>query len=322
MHRKDGFTLIELLVVIAIIGILLAILLPAVQAAREAARRTQCGNHLKQIGLALHGYHSAQGSFPPGNFAQTAGVCPGTHRPGDDASSEDRANWMILILPYLEQKVLFQAYDLSTCNESPQNRQVREASVETYVCPSDVDLGELMVPAFGPGSQWGFDVPYMPGSYRGVAGRSDGQMFLDWSLNVGYPRKWRGPLHVVGVLGFTDERIADITDGASNTLMVGEATTSTNLPCRTLWAYSYAFYSLSSTTPQARTLCGDYERCRQQSGPGLSLPCRRGWGSFHPGGINFLVCDGGVRCLDREIDVDLFAALGTIAGGELAQVPQ
>ena len=322
MHRDRAFTLVELLVVIAIIGVLLGLLLPAVQAAREAARRAQCSSNLKQIGLALHGYHSAMGSFPPGNFAHTAGVCPGSQRPGVDFPSEDRANWMILILAYLEQEALYEAYDLSTYNEAPENKQVRETSVNTYACPSDVATDELTVPAFGPGSQWGLDVPYLPGSYRGVAGRSDGRMFLDWSLDTNYPRRWRGPLHMVGVLGFGTERIGDIKDGSSNTLMVGESTTKTSLPYRTLWAYSYAFYSLSSTTPQARTLYGDYDRCRQENGAGLSLPCRRGWGSFHSGGLNFLLCDGAARFIDREIDMDLFADLGSIAGGELAQVPQ
>jgi prepilin-type processing-associated H-X9-DG protein len=88
-----------------------------------------------------------------------------------------------------------------------------------------------------------------------------------------------------------------------------------------LWAYSYAFYSLSSTTAQARTLQADYDRCRSAGGEGLSLPCRRGWGSFHSGGLNFLLCDGAVRFLDQAVDVHLFADLGTIAGGEPAKVP-
>jgi prepilin-type N-terminal cleavage/methylation domain-containing protein/prepilin-type processing-associated H-X9-DG protein len=321
MRRNSAFTLIELLVVIAIIGVLLGLLLPAVQAARETARRMRCANNLKQIGLALHAFHNANEAFPPGNFAQTAGVCPGSRRPGIDIPSEDRANWMILILPYLDQKPLSEAYDLSTYNEAPENRGVRETPVATYLCPSDVAVDELIVPALGPASEWGLSVPYMPGSYRGVAGRSDGQMFLDWGFDVSYPRRWRGPLHVIGILGYTPESIGDIEDGSSNTLLVGESTTRTSPTYRTLWAYSYAFYSLSSTTPQARTLSGDYERCRAAGGEGLSLPCRRGWGSFHSGGLNFLFCDGAVRFLDQGMDMPLLADLGTIAGGEPAEVP-
>jgi prepilin-type N-terminal cleavage/methylation domain-containing protein/prepilin-type processing-associated H-X9-DG protein len=321
MRHHRAFTLIELLVVVAIIGVLVGLLLPAVQAARESARRMHCANNLKQVGLALQSFHEAHEAFPAGNFAQTAGVCPGSQRPGIDAPSEDRANWMISILSYLEEKGLYEAYDQTTYNEARENGRVRERSVATYLCPSDVAADEPIVPALGPASEFGLNVPYMPGSYRGAAGRSDGQRFLDWSLDVSYPRRWRGPLHVVGVLGFVAESLATIEDGSSNTLMVGESTTRTGLPYRTLWAYSYAFYSLSSTTPQARTLWADYDRCRSAGGDGLSLPCRRGWGSLHAGGLNFLLCDGAVRFIDRGIDVRLFADLGTIAGRESARLP-
>lgn len=314
-------TLIELLVVIALVGSLLALLLPAVQAAREVARRLQCSSHLKQIGIALHGYHGVYGVFPAGNFAKTAGVCPGNQRPGVDSPSEDRANWMILILPYLEQGPLYATYDLNSCNEAARNHGVRETLVEMYMCPSDLATGRPIVPAFGPGAAWGLNRSYMPGSYRGVSGRSDGRHYLDWSLDTSYPRHWRGPLHMVGTLGFTEERISDIRDGTSNTLMVGESTTTTNPPYRTLWAYSYAFYSLSATTPQSRTLYGNYDRCRAEIDTGFSLPCQRGWGSRHPGGINFLLGDGSVRSIRRDIDMNLFANLGSIAGTEPAQMP-
>ena len=322
MRRDSGFTLLELLVVIAIIGALLGLLLPAVQAARESARQMRCANNLKQIGLALHSFHDAHEAFPPGNSAETAGVCPGNQRPGIDSPSEDRANWMILILPYLEQKSLYEAYDQSTHNEAPENKQVRERFVNTYVCPSDLNTGELVVPAFGPAADWALGVPYMPGSYRAVSGRSDGHVFLDWSMDTTYPAGWRGPIHLVGVLGFKAERLKDVKDGLSNTLVVGESTTRSSPEYRTLWAYSYSFYSLSAATPQARTLYGDYDRCRSEVGTGRSLPCRRGWGSMHDGGLHFVLCDGSVRFINQGVDMDLFADLGSIAGGEPAQTPQ
>jgi len=113
-----GFTLVELLVVIAIIGILIALLLPAVQAAREAARRAQCQNNLKQIALALHNYHQAVGSFPPGKI--TEGRC--CDRPS-------MITWTISILPYLEQQALYDRYDQTKFNEDPANQFVREAMV-------------------------------------------------------------------------------------------------------------------------------------------------------------------------------------------------
>jgi len=316
MSHRRGFTLIELLVVIAIIGLLVALLLPAIQAAREAARMISCRNNLKQIGLALHGYHAAKGHFPAGNYAETAGVCPGQSR-----KSEDRMNWAIAILPYLEQKSLHASYDNRVCNEAAENESVRETLVDVYACPSD-RRPELIVPAMGPGAAWNRNVPYMPGSYRAVSGRSDGEAFLDESLSAtSFPREWRGAMHVVGILGFTVERFKNIKDGTSHTLMVGEATTRTQPEYGTLWAYSYAFYSLSAGTPQQRVLWGDYRRCREAGGVGHSFPCRRGWGSPHPGTINFLTCSGSVVPISLDIDPDIFAELTTIAGGEGATLP-
>jgi prepilin-type N-terminal cleavage/methylation domain-containing protein len=321
---STGFTLIELLVVVAIIGILISLLLPAVKMTREAARRTTCASNLRQIGTALHNYHETEGSFPPGNYAETAGVCTGGQRPGVDYDPEDRANWMIAILPYVEQGTLYETYNFQTYNEAPDNRQVRETSVPVYVCPNDVDTNQLVMPAMGAAQDdptWGMSVPYKPGSYRGVAGRSDGRQFLDWSMDVSYPREWRGPIHMVGVLGFTTERMADIRDGASNTLMVGESITKTNPGYRTLWAYSYAFYSLSSVTPQKRILYGDYDRCRAHDDTGHSLPCRRGWGSGHGDGLHFLFADASVHYVSTSTDVELLAQLATIDGGERAVPP-
>jgi len=317
-----GFTLVELLVVIAIIGILVGLLLPAIQAAREAARRSQCGNNLRQMGVALHNYHDALGTFPPGNYAKTAGTCPGRQRPGVDIPSENRANWMILILPFLEQRELHESYDFREPNESPRNQRVRETAVPTYLCPSDSNAGRLLVPGMGPAAADALNIPYMTGSYRGMSGRSDGLMFLDSGDLTSFPRNWRGPLHVVGILGFSAESMRTIIDGTAHTLMVGEAVTRTNPEYGTFWAYSHSFYSLSAATPQERVLWGDYEACAKRGGQGFSSPCRRGWGSPHRGGIQFLACDGSVHFIATTIDPELFAQLATIAGRELAMIPQ
>jgi hypothetical protein len=97
--------------------------------------------------------------------------------------------------------------------------------------------------------------------------------------------------------------------------------TQTDLPFRTLWAYSFEHYSLSAATPQARTLMNDYDACCAAGGDGNSFPCRRGWGSPHPNGLNFILCDGSGTFVNTSIDMELFAELATIAGGEPADVP-
>jgi len=319
MERRAGFTLVELLLVIAIIGVLIALLLPAVQAAREAARRTQCTNNLKQIGLAVHNYHTVFGSFPPGNVVKTAGVCPGNA--GAQVESEDATNWLISILPYVEQKALYDEYDFEAYNESPPNRRVRETLVSTYVCPSDVGADKLTVPGDGPARADQLNITYMPGSYRAMTGRSNGFRYLDSGQISNYPRPWRGAIHMIGALGFRTESVRHVGDGTSNTLMAGESTTRTSPAWRTFWAYSFAHFSLSAATPQARILLGDYDECSSVGGTGHSTPCRRGWGSFHGTGLNFLVCDGSVRFLGDTIDLELFTKLATIDGRDGGCMP-
>ena len=315
--RHAAFTLIELLVVIMIIGVLVALLLPAVQAAREAARRMSCANNLKQIGLSLHGYHAAHGSFPAGNINRGAGLCPGAAEPVSSFSTQS-GNWLIAILPYVEQNELYNRYDNRYSNESEENKSVRETTVATYACPSDSAIGTLAVPASGPASK--VEAKYAPGSYRAVTGWSgDGIDFLDSEMMFDYKPEWRGPIHAVYTSfawGYGVESFSDITDGTSSTLMVGESTTSSNLARRTFWAYSFAYYSQSGVTSQQRTLWGDYDRCVQSDGVGAEIPCKRQWGSFHSGGMNFMFCDGTVHFIQTDIDLDLLAGMATIAGEE------
>lgn len=322
-QHRNGFTLVELLVVIGIISVLVALLLPAVQSARESARKADCGNRLKQIGLALHNYHNSHGSLPPGNVTLTEGLCPGGPQSAAGGyMSEDGVNWMIAILPYMEEQNLHGQYNSEAFNEAPENEPVRKTYLAGYVCPSDWNTDQLTVPGSGPAAPYALNVAYMPGSYRAVSGRSDGLRFLDSSDVGNYNPRQRGAIHTVGIQKYTTERFANIVDGLSQTLMVGESTTVTSPAMRTLWAYSYSHFTLSAVTPQVRTLQADYDACKAVAGHGGSLPCRRGWGSMHPGVIHFLLCDGAVRSIATNIDMELLAQLATIHGSEPVQVPE
>ena len=126
--RPAGFTLIELLVVIAIIGVLVALLLPAVQMAREAARRTQCTNNLKQIGIALHGYHDVHNTFPSGGWIAVS---------GQPATQNMNTGWSASVLPWLEQRPLFDSLNLSVVYDNPANSTATYTVLQVYLCPSE-----------------------------------------------------------------------------------------------------------------------------------------------------------------------------------------
>jgi prepilin-type N-terminal cleavage/methylation domain-containing protein len=256
--RRRGFTLIELLVVIAIIGILIALLLPAVQKVRDAANSMACRNNLKQIALACLNYEGTHGSFPAGSVYKSVG-----------GSSNYYETWTISILPYLEQQALFALYDPAVPNaipdaSSPAMARLRQTFVKVYTCPSDPNPFEPAVPASGPGGSFSAKPLYMPGNYRCVAGADWGGR--DWGKDQGGGNEnwddpnqisWllknyggdRGVMHATNPsVGAGPERIANITDGTSNTLMVGEYATRTELDRRTFWAYAYTSFNESVVT--------------------------------------------------------------------------
>jgi prepilin-type N-terminal cleavage/methylation domain-containing protein len=330
MSRKPlrGFTLVELLVVIAIIGILIALLLPAVQAAREAARRTQCTNNLKQIGLGLQNYHDVYGGFPPGNV--THGACCGV---------KSHMVWTVAVLPFMEQANLQDKVDLNKPIEDAANAFIQAQDLAAYNCPSDTQAGQLLVPDSGPHD----NRQYRTSTYRGMGGAC-------WR-NSGEPpdrRQWdssdildsdarpslRGALHWVGMVsGQTNqywpttnstwqklgEKMSTILDGTSNTLIVGEYTTLTRPRRTSFWSYPYTSFALSAAAAQSRTLIADYDLCAKQ---GDSNPCKRAWGSLHAGGgIQFLRVDGSVNTISKNISPTLFVQLSTISGGEAVSTP-
>jgi len=323
---KRGFTLVELLVVIAIIGILVALLLPAVQAAREAARRMSCSNNMKEQGIALHNYHDTYKTFPPGKI--TEGNCCCTH---------SGTCWTISILPFIEQGGLADAYNYKGSTVLNQYTNFRQTKLAVYLCPSDQLQDKLEVPDSGPAnSGWcsgGSNAEFQPGSYRCVGGRSDGSGWWDNQqacamVNHRQKRQWKGVLHWIGKdcgsggLESVDvERIATVRDGTSNTLMLGEMTTKTRTSRRTFWAYCYTSYNSSDIVPESRVLIGDYEKCVDIGGAGGSNACKRGWGSFHPDVIQWTLVDGSVRAIPINVDMQILAAMATINGGETYELP-
>ena len=271
-HRRvTGFTLVELLVVIAIIGILIALLLPAVQAAREAARAMQCKNNLKQIGLAMHNYHAAVGSFPVGNVK-------GTYW-----------GYNTMLLPYLEQQALFQKADFKavTCFEDtraqPDKIGLPAASLSVMFCPSDPRVGKPWVDEY-----WG---TYMTCSYFGSIGTStelnDGVLFSD-----------------------SDVRVADVLDGTSNTLVVGERGMDQT---RILgwWACGYGRAGTGEGDTMLTTEIG-----LTKGGPEAEHLYHY-WSNHSGGGAHFAYADGSVQFLTYSIDYELFQHLSTRAGGEV-----
>ena len=172
---RRAFTLVELLVVIAIIGILIALLLPAVQSAREAARRSQCSNNLKQLSLGVLSYESAKKKLPPGKL--TAGL------------ALDYTNWAIEILPYIEETSLWSQYNFSKVNSQlgtlliPGNEQVTQAQLKGMQCPDDQNAGQLIAPEVDPSAGAQAGRKWATGSYRGVGGRGYELQEQFWDSN-------------------------------------------------------------------------------------------------------------------------------------------
>ncbi len=346
---RRAFTLIELLVVIAIIAILIGLLVPAVQKVREAAARMQCQNNLKQIGLALHAHHDVRKTLPPGGMQTGVNGTP------------CYTNWAIEILPYIEQGNLYKQYNQSQLNTSPANNLVGQQRVPVYECPSDQHIGLLERPRTGPGSgqNW-MHGSYRANSgksnnLKSVSGYPFGG-FWDtyepyyWPAPGTLLQNYRGPLHGTasaynGIPAQTyveprtrqpisqmggPEKLTSIIDGTSNTFMVGEWTINqpithdgTGEDRGTFWAYTYASYNQSSFSLLPETFNTDYDACwtADHTAPWQDNACKRSWGSNHTNGMNFVMCDGSVRWVTYSADVNILAAMATIAGGEVAQLP-
>lgn len=295
--RKHGFTLIELLVVIAIIAILIALLLPAVQQAREAARRTQCKNNMKQLGLALHNYHDVHRAFPPGWIAVDGNV----------QSAHDGLNgagWGTMILPYMEQTNLYELFDANLPIHHLDNFEFQTVVLPAFQCPSDPKV-----------EMWDIEEEGSPGTvlarlptanYIGVFGTEE----LDGCENAPgtAPVKANGQCEGDGVLYHNSRvRIRDITDGTTNTFIIGERKTDSQLGWFSTWPGM-----VSEGEEAFQRILGSADHVPNDPASHFD-----DFSSRHTGGAQFVLGDGSVRFISENIDHGLYQSLATIQNGEV-----
>jgi prepilin-type N-terminal cleavage/methylation domain-containing protein len=333
-HRTLGFTLVELLVVIAIIGVLVALLLPAVQSAREASRRSKCTNNSKQLGLALHNYHDVFGVFPI-NYSQSA---QGPNGPGGNSGDNGsrQCSWMALILPYIEQSSLYNSINwnlgMKDAGGAPtSNVAIAQTVVPVFRCPSDPSgsvgggrygtrewLGRWPDATFGQfggtnykgcvGSDWNWGVFANPmgGTPQGLDG-GNGIFVRDENVRNANPKDMR--------------RMSQVTDGLSNTFAIGEALP--ELCSHTFWYGMNA--SLATSAIPLNYSVGVFRSTNSRQNyfgsqtlfaPFWDWNNNYSFASQHPGGGMFTLGDGSTRFISENINLQTYRALGTMDGGE------
>jgi prepilin-type N-terminal cleavage/methylation domain-containing protein len=290
LRNRRGFTLIELLVVIAIIAILIALLLPAVQQAREAARRTQCRNHLKQIGLALHNYHDVFNALPPGWVGVTNGVY--------DIYGMNGWGWAARILPHLDQAPLYNQMNFQVKMESAANAAFRTSVLSVCRCPSDTAPAEIWTIQDGTGNSL---ANLAVANYVGVFGVSG----ID-NCN-GAPNS---PCLGEGTF-FQNSRIQfrDFTDGLSNSIVVGERKTRRDNGLN--WTSTWAGVVANGEDAIVRIL-GTTDHTPNHPNNHID-----DFSSYHVGGAHFTLGDGAVRFVSSNIDLGVYQHLATRSAGDL-----
>jgi len=335
---SGGFTLIELLVVIAIIAVLIALLLPAVQSAREAARRSQCVNNLKQLGIAIHNYHDANGSLPP-----TSGTGGPTHW-----SMKSR------ILPFLEQQPLFNSINFSFSPYSSNmqiNYTVQQTRVDGFLCPSDKNPGSSR--ADEPGTNYPNNVGVNPAYSDYVP---SGPAYFIGKFPKGSKALCRGGESPADSICWTLD-FGNARDGLSNTVMFSEFVKGTAVlkgdGLHMVYSVTVSecdFYNDPNPNIQLNAACQAATTFAYQFKGALWVNAKMGWGggysqsiapnkkaciyngrpvsstdmfnligasSYHPGGVNALFMDGTVKFIRDSIDLSTWNAIGTMAGGEV-----
>lgn len=306
---RGGFALIELLVVMAIIAVMIALLLRAAQAAREASRRVTCLNNLKQLGLALHIYHESARAFPPG-YCGSVGLDVGD---AESAAADDGPGWAWggMILPFLEQHQLYNAINFSLTVTDPDNGTAQRVRINTYLCPSDSTPFSVAVRDRANATTVGVVAPanyvgvYGTGEIGGAPGRGDGIFFRNSRVGV-----------------------SEVADGTGQTLMVGER--SHNLSHAT-WTGRVVGGWLFKTPPSRggtypfpadpedsfTMVLGTVGLTDGPRTPNHPRAHVEDFWSRHPGGVNFVFGDGSVRFVKDGVSPAVYQALATRAGGEV-----
>jgi prepilin-type N-terminal cleavage/methylation domain-containing protein/prepilin-type processing-associated H-X9-DG protein len=327
-HGRRGFTLVELLVVIAIIGILVALLLPAIQAAREAARRAQCANNLKQIGLAVQNYHDSRRELPPMRVWD-----------GD-------RTWLVLILPYLEEQTVASLWDYNLGCFYDQTYQFRTSIISSYYCPSMPHESRILIQQDDPndGHSHPRTEPNIGGGWQGsisdyravggstcalhgydINGNFQKKMYSEAKennyacLNDGPIPQPRSVIKTTGAAPSKNNRgivswtaitsLKSITDGTSKTLLGGEVGRRESERTHAFNGDFYPWWWVGELEP----FC---QKCTLNKDEGGDT----GFGSAHNGVVNFVMCDGSVQAISKDISLPVLDSMATRAGNDIYDI--